>query len=158
MVSSDKERKQVLLFSILQWGMETKRVNSFRTVFGRLGYSAYPPELAAQWLNFRVNHVIHLLGGIVSRQWTLGPLDLLFVLAGNICSKYKTYIRTVLLGRLARVIWISWWSQERDLVCSANVQIQQAVFPYGEASDNSLKDKYNFFPEVGRGGREKQGS
>lgn len=36
-------------------------------------------------------------------NWTGGP-DLLFVLARNTCNKHKSIIRTILLGRLARVI------------------------------------------------------
>lgn len=39
-----------------------------------------------------------------------------------------------------------------------NEQTQQAVLPYGDASDESMKVKRNFFPGVGCGKKEEQSS
>lgn len=57
---------------------------------------------------------------------------------------------------LGRVIRISWWSQQRDFLCSENVQTQQAALLYRDASDESMKVKCNFFPDVGHGKKEQQ--
>lgn len=62
-VSTNKGRRQVPLFSILQWRTET-RVNSFPKIFGRLGYLASPSEFPVQ-PHPGINHVIHLFGGIL---------------------------------------------------------------------------------------------
>lgn len=58
-VPLNKGRKGCSYFSFYSGQMGTKG-NS--TAFSRLGYSAYTPGLAAQWLKFRVSHVILLVG------------------------------------------------------------------------------------------------